>query len=64
MRERNEDDDYEDEEDDDGSVEFDDTDEILDSIIALDDAYRSGEISEEVHKKRRAALKAQLKELV
>ncbi len=66
MRERNEDDDYDDDEDegDDVSLEFDDADKLMDSIIALDDAYRAGDISEEVYKKRRAALKAQLKELV
>ncbi len=71
MRGRNEDDDYEDddydddyEDDDDDEIEFDDADKLMDSIIALDDAYRAGDISEDVYKKRRAALKKQLKELV
>ncbi|OQY28792.1 MAG: hypothetical protein B6243_11745 [Anaerolineaceae bacterium 4572_5.2] len=65
MRDRNEDDDYEDDDEyDDDEIEFDDADKLMDSIIALDDAYRSGDISEEVYKKRRAALKKQLKELI
>ena len=69
MRERNEDDDdddYEDDDydDDDDEIEFDNADKLMDSIIALDDAYRSGDISEDVYKKRRAALKKQLKALV
>ena len=59
------DDDYDEEDDDeDGEIEFDNADKLMDSIIALDDAYRSGDISEDVYKKRRAALKKQLKELV
>jgi hypothetical protein len=66
LRERNEDDDYEEEEidDDDDAVEYNDADNLMDAIIALDDAYRSGDMEKEVYKKRRAALKAQLKELV
>ena len=68
LRNRNEDDaDYDDdeeEEDDDDEVEYDNTEKIMDAIIALDDAHRSGELSEEVYKKRRAELKAQLKSLV
>ncbi len=58
MRERGEDD-Y-----DDDSAEIDDVDELMDAIIALDDTYRSGNLSEDIYKKRRAALKKQLKELV
>lgn len=63
MRDRNDDNDddydyYDDE------VEFDDADKMMDAIIALDDAYRSEDISEEAYRKRRAALKKQLKELV
>jgi len=58
------DDDFYDDDDDDDEVEFDDAEEIMDAIIALDDAYRAGDISEEVYKKRRADLKLQLKELV
>jgi len=43
---------------------LDDADALMDAIIALDDAYRAGDISEDVYKKRRATLKAQLKDLV
>ena len=39
----------------------DDTDEILDSIVALDDQFKTGNISEEAYKERRAELKAKLK---
>ena len=45
-------------------VEFDDAEKIMDAIIALDDAFRAGDLSEDVYNKRRADLKAQLKELV
>lgn len=67
LRSRNEDDeDYEEEndEDDDNQVEYDNAENILDAIIALDDSYRDGSLSETAYKKRRAELKAQLKELV
>ena len=50
--------------DDDDEVEFDDAEKIMDAIIALDDAFRAGDISEEVFNKRRADLKTQLKELI
>ena len=43
---------------------FDDAEALMDAIIALDDAYRAGDLSEDVYKKRRATLKAQLKDLV
>ena len=59
---REDDDDYYNEDDD--EVEFDDAKEVMDAIIALDDAYRAGDLGEEAYKKRRADLKAQLKELV
>ena len=36
-------------------------DELLDAIIALDDQYKTGNISEEAYKERRAELKAQLR---
>jgi len=36
--------------------------EIMDAIIALDDQFRTGNITEEAYPKRRAELKAQLKE--
>jgi uncharacterized membrane protein len=40
------------------------TEEIMDAIIALDDQYRAGNISEDAYQKRRADLKAQLKDRV
>jgi flagellar biosynthesis/type III secretory pathway M-ring protein FliF/YscJ len=48
-------------EDDDEPDNEDDTDEILDSIVALDDQFKTGNISEEAYKERRAELKAKLK---
>ena len=63
LRDRNEEDE-ETEDDEDDSVEYDSADKLMDAIIALDDAYRSGDISEEAYRKRRGALKEQLKELV
>jgi mono/diheme cytochrome c family protein len=36
-------------------------DEIMDAIIALDDQYRSGNVTEEAYRTRRAELKSQLK---
>ena len=56
LRDRDEDD-YDD-------AEMDDADALMDAIIALDDAHRTGDISDEVYQNRRAALKKQLKELV
>jgi mono/diheme cytochrome c family protein len=38
--------------------------EIMDAIIALDDQYRAGNISEDAYQKRRADLKAQLKDRI
>jgi mono/diheme cytochrome c family protein len=38
--------------------------EIMDAIIALDDQYRAGNISEDAYQKRRADLKARLKDRV
>jgi hypothetical protein len=38
--------------------------EIMDAIIALDDQYRAGNISEDAYQKRRADLKAQLKDAI
>ncbi|RLD06625.1 MAG: hypothetical protein DRI32_02260 [Chloroflexi bacterium] len=63
LRDRNEDD-YEDDDYEDDSVEYDDADKLMDAIIALDDAYRTGDISEEVYRKRRGTLKEELKKLV
>ncbi len=67
MRNRNEDDEYDDdyeEDDDDEQVEYDNAEKIIDAIIALDDSYRDGSLNEDAYKKRRAELKAQLKEFV
>jgi hypothetical protein len=36
----------------------------MDAIIALDDQYRAGNISEDAYQKRRADLKAQLKDRI
>ncbi len=41
--------------------EFEDTDSILDAIIALDDLHRAGKIPDEAYHKRRDELKSQLK---
>ncbi|MBN1303893.1 MAG: c-type cytochrome [Anaerolineales bacterium] len=43
---------------------FGDADSLLDAIIALDDLYREGKLPEGSYQKRRAELKAQLKDLV
>ena len=69
MRNRDEDDDYDDEyedddDDDDDVAEYDNAEAIMDAIIALDDSYRDGLISEDVYQKRRALLKEELKDLV
>lgn len=65
MHNRDEDDEDEsDDEDDNDDVEYDNAEKLMDAIIALDDSYREGHISEDVYKKRRAELKAQLKKLV
>ncbi len=64
MRSREEDDDDYEDYDEDDDVEFDHTEDIMDAIIALDDAHRAGDLSEDVYKKRRAELKAQLKDLL
>ncbi len=42
--------------------EFDDTDSVLDAIIALDDLHRAGKLSDEAYRTRRDELKAKLKE--
>jgi len=41
--------------------EFDNEEEILDAIIALDDLHRAGKIPDEAYQSRRAELKAKLK---
>ena len=69
MRGRDEDeyaDEEEGEEDSDEAVDagYDDADKLMDAIIALDDAYRAGGLSETVYKKRRTELKRKLQELL
>jgi mono/diheme cytochrome c family protein len=39
-------------------------DHIVDAIIALDDLYQAGDLSEDAYRQRRAELKAQLKEML
>ena len=48
----------EDEEDDD---QFDDTESVMDAVIALDELHRAGKISDEAYKKRREELTSSLK---
>jgi len=57
------DDDYEDE-DDYSEASSDTADDIMDAIIALDDQFRSGALSEDLYRSRRADLKARLKKLL
>jgi hypothetical protein len=60
LRDRNRPDEgMDDEEDED---EFDNEEEILDAIIALDDLYRAKKIPAEAYQSRRAELKARLKQ--
>lgn len=61
LRDRNKEEDLEDEDEDDEDDEFEDSDAIMDAIIALDDLHRAGKISDEAYKKRRAELKDALK---
>ena len=44
------------------NFELADVDMLLDAILALDDQYKAGELPEEAYLKRRAELKAQIKE--
>ena len=53
-----------DEEDEDLDEEGDDSEEVMDAIIALDDQYREGNLSEEAYQQRRAELKSKLKKLL
>ena len=48
-------------EDEEEDEEFDDTESLMDAIIALDDLHRSGKLSDEAYQKRRAELKDALK---
>jgi len=50
-----------DDDDDDNEPNPEDVEEIMDSIVALDDQFKAGNISEEAYKERRAELKAKLK---
>ena len=62
-RDEDEDDDDDDFEDEDEDDEFDNAEDVMDAIIALDDLYRAKKISEEAYQKRREELKERLKEL-
>ncbi len=48
-------------EEDGDSAEFEDSESVLDAIIALDDLHRAGKLPDEAYQKRRAELKEQLK---
>ncbi|MDP1548252.1 MAG: cytochrome c [Anaerolineales bacterium] len=61
LRDNKKEEDFEDEGAEDEDDEFEDTDSIMDAIIALDDLHRSGKLSDEAYKKRRAELKEALK---
>ena len=63
LRDRNnlDEDDYEDYEDD--EVEFENAEEVMDAIIALDDLHRAKKIPDEAYQLRREELKERLKEL-
>jgi hypothetical protein len=63
LRDRNDldEDDYEDYEED--EVEFENVEEVMDAIIALDDLHRAKKIPDEAYQLRRAELKELLKEL-
>jgi len=47
--------------DDNEEAEFEDSESVLDAIIALDDLHRAGKLPDEAYQKRRAELKEQLK---
>jgi mono/diheme cytochrome c family protein len=47
-----------------GDTSENDLDALADAIIAIDEKFKRGEIAEDVHEKRRAELKAKLKELM
>lgn len=55
-----------DEDEDDGDDEADnhDSEEIINAIVALDDQFKAGNIQEDAYNKRRAELKAKLKEIL
>lgn len=44
--------------------EMDDAETLLDAILALDDQFQAGELSEEAYRRRRAELKSRLKEML
>ncbi len=57
-------DDNEDDDDDDQEDGISTQDDLMDAIVALDDQYKAGNISEPAYKERRAELKAKLKRLL
>ncbi len=54
-------DEEEDEEEEEPEDDLDDADSLMDAIIALDDQYKDGQISEEAYKTRRAEMKERLR---
>ena len=50
------------EEKDEEEDEFEDSESVLDAIIALDDLHRAGKLNDEAYHNRRDELKAKLKE--
>lgn len=62
MRDKNKEEDGDEEEsEEDDDDQFEDTESVMDAIIALDDLHRAGKISDEAYKKRRAELANALK---
>jgi hypothetical protein len=51
-------------EDQDGAAQLDSREAVMDAILALDDQYQEGKLTEDAYLQRRAVLKARLKELV
>jgi hypothetical protein len=45
-----------------GESPVEDTEELLDALLALDDRYQAGELPEQAYRQRRAELKARLKD--
>ncbi|MCB9146255.1 MAG: cytochrome c [Anaerolineales bacterium] len=60
-RDRNKEEDEDDEDDDEDDDMYEDSESIMDAVIALDDLHRSGKIKDEAYNKRRAELMDALK---
>ena len=61
LRDRNKNEEDDEEGDDEEDDQFDDTESVMDAIIALDDLHRAGKINDEAYKKRRDELTEALK---